>query len=167
MNKISELAEICAYRRRRFIETKTNLEIKPCFFHGCFIISHKRFENILSYGENISDLKLDKTIHAEHKAIINLPCLKRKKNLKKVDIIVVRTTKSGTLGLSKPCYHCLIAMNTLIKEKGYIIEDIYYTNSDGNLERTDLNKLLHDENCHVTKYYRTKVPEYRKKLKLN
>ncbi len=163
MNKVYNLVEECAYRRRRYIENKTNLEIKPCFFHGCLIVSHKRFENILSYGENVNHPLLQKMYHAEESAILNLPCLEKKKKLKKVDIIVVRTTKSGTLGLSKPCYHCLTLMNSLIKDKGYIIQHVYYTNgnkeypeSSKKIEQATLNKLIKDENIHISKYYRNK-----------
>jgi cytidine deaminase len=160
MNKVYELAEECALRRRSFIQTKTNLEIKIGFYHGAFIVSHKRFENILSYGENMSDTRLNKTIHAEEKAILNLPCLKPKKNLKKVDIIVVRTTKKGCLGLSKPCHHCIFLMDSLIKEKGYVVQSIYYTNENREVEQTTLNRLLQDE-IHISKYYRNQ------KLKIN
>jgi cytidine deaminase len=155
MNKVYELVEACSYRRRSFIKTKSNLEIKIGFYHGAFIVSHKRFENILSYGENMSDIRLNKTIHAEEKAILNLPCLEKKKNLKKVDIIVVRTTKHGCLGLSKPCYHCLIIMNSLIKEKGYVIQHVYYTDENREVEQTTINRLF-DEEIHISKYYRNK-----------
>jgi cytidine deaminase len=160
MNKVYELVEACSYRRRRCIEHKSNLEIKPAFYHGAFIVSHKRFENILSYGENVNHPLLPKMYHAEESAILNLPCLEKKKNLKKVDIIVVRTTKKGCLGLSKPCCHCIFLMNTLIKEKGYIIQDIYYTDENREVEQTTLNRLLQDE-IHISKYYRNK------KLRIN
>ena len=51
-------------------------------------------------------------------------------------------------------------MNSLIKEKGYVIQDVYYTDENREVEQTTLNRLLQDE-IHISKYYRNQ------KLKIN
>jgi len=56
--------------------------------------------------------------------------LKKIKN-RKMNLIVIRTTKTGILGNSAPCYHCtkFLSENNSIK-----IDKLYYSNSDGEIE---------------------------------
>lgn len=111
--------------------------------------------NLLSYGENMIKAANDKwTSHAEENAIRKLPVLPRKKHLKKVDLLVIRTSKTGVLGSSKPCIHCLMLLQTKLPEKGYKIQNIFYTNQQGDIREETLKSLLEDENMHMSKYYR-------------
>lgn len=93
-------------------------------------------------------------MHAEHDAIINLPCLPRKHHTKKVDIVIVKTSKTGCLGNSKPCLHCLAMMQMLAPKKGYRIDRVFYSNEFGHMVCYRLEHLLKDPNIHVSKYYR-------------
>jgi len=59
---------------------------------------------------------------------------------------VVRVNKSSTrLANSRPCWHCLVMMNTLAPKKGYRIRKIYYSDTDGNIIKTSLQQLLDEE----------------------
>ncbi len=91
------------------------------------------------------------TIHAEDAAFRKLPSLPRKR-LKKIDLLVIRTSKTGVLGLSKPCTDCLNVLQKL-PEKGYSLQKIYYSTRDG-IEETTLKRLLEDDNHHISKYHK-------------
>lgn len=94
------------------------------------------------------------TTHAEENAIRKLPMLPRKKHLKKVDLLVIRTSKTGVLGSSKPCIHCLMLLQTKLPEKGYKVQNIYYTSQHGDIHEATLKSLLEEDNIHMSRYYR-------------
>lgn len=65
------------------------------------------------------------SIHAEADMIKKIG---RKRNIPKaIDIVVIRCSKNGTVGESRPCYHCILAM---YKSK-LNIKNIYYSTGDG------------------------------------
>jgi deoxycytidylate deaminase len=71
------------------------------------------------------------SIHAEHNALTKLIRLNRYRRMidrsDKVDLVVIRFSKSGKLGDSRPCKDCLIRlMNSQIN-----INNVYYTDSSG------------------------------------
>lgn len=111
---------------------------------------------ILSYGTNIYDYSCGlKSKHAEVTAINNLPSQsKNKKNPTKINILVLRVSTTGKLGISKPCFHCILNMNSL-PTRGYIIKDILYSNENEEIVKTSLNKIISEGNFHITKYYKT------------
>ena len=91
-----------------------------------------------------------------------LPSLPRKKKLTKVDVVVIRTTRAGNLGISRPCVHCLEMMGKLLPEKGYRACDIYYSGFHGEVIKVSYSKLLEDrDNAHYSRYYKDR--NYRKK----
>ena len=51
--------------------------------------------------------------------------------MKKIDIIVIRTTCKRNLGNSKPCVKCLSDMYYLAPKKGYKINNVYYSDESG------------------------------------
>lgn len=110
---------------------------------------------LMSYGENRFKLRVeDGSVHAEVNAIQGLPSLPRNKRPKKVDLVVIRVTKAGCYRQSKPCLHCLQALRMRLPEKGYILEDIYYTSEDESIVSTRWNDLIQDTNPHITKWNR-------------
>lgn len=110
--------------------------------------------SILAYGENAHKCQCWKsTVHAEEKAIMNLPSLRRKKHLKSVDIVVIRTTKTGIFGNSQPCQHCMSVMEYQLPLKGYKLDKIYYTNSVGDIVVTTFAALSKKE-PHMSSFYR-------------
>jgi cytidine deaminase len=94
------------------------------------------------------------TTHAEIDAINNLMPLARNKKLKKINILVIKTTHTGKIGSSKPCLNCLINLSTLPEKKGYVVKNIIYSNVNEQLEKHTLNDLIKSNNHHITKFYR-------------
>ena len=107
---------------------------------------------MVSVGENKYNLKNTKTTHAEEDAIENLES-KSKKNLENVNLVVIKTTKTGVLGNSYPCIHCLHAMVEKTYIKGYKINKIYFSNSEGEIECHKLIDILYSRYQHVSSYY--------------
>jgi hypothetical protein len=115
-----------------------------------------RILNVMSYGINMYDnTRGVGTTHAEANAINNLPPRPRnRKHLKRIDILVIRTSQTGKIGMSKPCIKCIIDMTTIPPKRGYIIKNVSYSNSDGNIVTTSLNDMVEEGNYHVTRFYK-------------
>ena len=96
---------------------------------------------------------VDPGIHAEHNALLKLKSLENKKRLEPINLLVVRFSKTNKLLSSKPCNNCIKIMETIPEKKGYKIQTIYYSNSDGNIVKTNLANLKNDEQ-HSSMYYR-------------
>ena len=45
-------------------------------------------------------------------------------------------------------------MYTYAPIKGYKIDNIYYSDTDGNMKKDKLNKLIYDDNYHISRYYK-------------
>lgn len=102
-----------------------------CCFEGNF--------NVLGFGQNhYLTTTRAYTIHAERDAIDKLPFRRKKHG---VNMLVLRFTKNYKLCMSKPCDKCVNNMLYLFPKKGYVIKHIYYSNFDGDIERTTLKKL--------------------------
>ena len=94
-------------------------------------------------------------IHAEHDALsklINVK-LKTKKQLEIINILVIRLSKKNNLQSSKPCINCINIMKTMPAKKGYKINEIYYSNGEGNIIQTTLDDLDNEEK-HYSRFYR-------------
>ena len=98
--------------------------------------------NILSFGYNHYLPNKLNSIHAEHDSINKLPYYRRQRSFCSINILVIRLTKTNKLGMSRPCQNCIKNMNILPRKKGYIIKDVYYSDSEGKVVKTTLNKLL-------------------------
>ena len=94
------------------------------------------------------------TVHAEDTAIRKLPFLPKKKRLIKIDLLVIRTSKTGLIGNSSPCVHCLLLLQQKLPQKGYILQDIYYSNAAGCIIRSDLESLLTREDLYYSRFYK-------------
>lgn len=117
--------------------------------------------NLLSYGENVyKGSNVDYTVHAEDSAIRKLPSLPQKKHMKKVDMMVIKVSKSGCVGSSKPCIHCLLQLKQKLPAKGYRLHNIYYTDMEGNIWQSTVSRLLRDEEVHISKYYKDRAYLY-------
>ena len=112
-----------------------NLSILLVYFE----ISVNYEANILTYGSNyfLPENSIHNSIHAEHDAINRLPPVKTKK-IVNVNLMVIRASKTGVLGMSKPCEHCIKMMLIKGLEKGYYISKIYYSDINGDLIKTSL-----------------------------
>lgn len=108
---------------------------------------------LLSYGENRYKPADSGSFHAEEQAVRNLPYQPRNKRPKKVDLLVIRTSPTGTLGQSKPCTHCICVLQTMLPKKGYSLQNVYYTGTGGTLHETKLSYLINDSKPHTSRYY--------------
>lgn len=107
----------------------------------------------------------DKSIHAEHHAIQKLPRPQKKLNhLKKVDMLVIRVNRSGSLGNSKPCLHCLYMLSEKLPEKGYSLCKVYYSTEFGDINEKKLHALINEDVPHVTKYYQDNPSKLERKI---
>ena len=114
--------------------------------------------NILSYGFNfMGDINgLEPGIHDEHDAINKLKPLKKKKHLQNINLLVIRLSKKNKLQTSKPCVDCINKIKVLPEKKGYKIKNIYYSDDNENIVKSNL-KTLENEELHYSKYYRSKL----------
>jgi hypothetical protein len=113
---------------------------------------------ILSFGVNqLGDINgTTPGIHAEEDALSKLMPLKYKKRLESINILVIRLSPKNKLQISKPCSNCIKLLSIIPKKKGYKIENIYYSDADGNIVKTNLQTLENEEK-HYSKYYRNRV----------
>lgn len=113
---------------------------------------------ILSFGVNLIGDSDGKTpgIHAECHALEKLMPLKNKKRLESINLLVIRLSPKNKIQSSKPCSNCIETMKFLPPKKGYKIVNIYYSNAEGNIIKTNLKNLDNDEK-HYSKYFRRKL----------
>jgi cytidine deaminase len=115
----------------------------------------KRGCDIMTYGINMQvNIPYNRTIHAEADAIQRLPLIRGFKKLQPIHICVIKTTKTGKLGNSKPCVHCIQQMINTAPKKGYKIEWIYYSKNDGNIEKCKLSKFMETQILFMSSYYK-------------
>jgi len=138
------------YCEKRHVNVEVVLNISLAHF-----LQMSRIFKALSYGTNTYDSSRGvNSIHAEANAIMNLPPRPIKKHLKKIDILVIRTSGTAKLGISKPCAKCLIDLSNLPQKRGYIVKNIAYTSHDGNIINTTLKKLISSDEHHISRFYK-------------
>ena len=113
--------------------------------------------SVLTFGINkIGDsIKNTAGIHAEADAISKLLPLRNKKKLENINILVIRISPTNKIQSSKPCNHCIKMLHILPKKRGYHIQDIYYSNTSGDIIKTTLRNL-DNEDKHISQYYRNR-----------
>ena len=112
---------------------------------------------VLSFGMNqMGDSYGIKTgIHAEHDAINKLKSLNNKKTTESINLLVIRVSTKNSLQSSKPCANCIESMKILPIKKGYKIQNIYYSDAEGNIIIKSLTDLDNEEK-HYSRFYRKK-----------
>lgn len=114
---------------------------------------------VQSYGENQYNNPNDpscSSIHAEANAMKKLLPLPRQKKLKKVDLLVIRVSKNGQYGNSKPCIHCILNLHKNLPDKGYSLRDVYYTDEHGKIVSIRFNELMYETTPHISRFYTEK-----------
>lgn len=92
-----------------------------------------------------------KSLHAEADALIKFQARASQYKNQKVDLLVVRADSEGNLGMSLPCFACV---RLLIKYSRYIkLSHIYYSNSEGQIIKTNLNTLASNTNVRLAPAY--------------
>ena len=123
------------------------------YFKGKIATSKK--VKILAYGTNYvgNEKEDDPGLHAERDVLGKLVPLKYKKRLESINLLVVRLSKKNKVQSSKPCNNCIYWMRQIPEKKGYKIQNIYYSDGEGNIVRTTLN-VLENEEQHYSRFYR-------------
>jgi cytidine deaminase len=155
LQKMNQIIEIL-YRKRYCLPCDYNKSSNICneenFCHIACIVGNGG--NMLSYGINQpSKIRNFPGIHAEHNAILRLLPLRKKKQTRKIHLIVIRVSKTNKLQSSRPCIHCITIMRQIPESRGYKIKTISYSDANGKMVKTTLSQLERKE-PHYTKFYR-------------
>ena len=94
-----------------------------------------------------------KSVHAEQSAVGKLPSLPSRRKLVKVHLLVMRVSKSGQLGNSRPCMHCVLQLCQRLPRKGYTLDKVFYSNSERGITTTTLLDLAGDDSAHRSRFY--------------
>lgn len=96
-----------------------------------------------------------RSVHAEDHAVQRLPSLpNNRKRLHKLDILVVRVSKTGVMGNSKPCHNCLMVLSQQLPQRGYTISNVYFSNEHGNIQCMKLSSLLYHDEHHFSRFHK-------------
>ena len=128
--------------------------------HLCFYIPSKEsWTNMITYGEN-SMRRANSGLPSTHAEMDGLRRIKThhslnpKRNKDSYDIIVIRLSKSGKLGISRPCYHCVKSLN----DSNINIKYVYYSTGNGDeIVRESLSEMLNNEISHISAGWRRKM----------
>ena len=129
--------------------------------HACCILQGNiniKKATIISFGFNkMGDIYGNEAgIHAEYDAIQNLKPLGNRKKLEPINMVLIRFSTNYKLQNSKPCSMCVRNMKILPGKKGYIIKNIYYSDENGVIIKSNLNILKNSEQ-HYSRFYRRKM----------
>lgn len=91
------------------------------------------------------------SFHAEYNAIHKL--INKPNKPKEVDLLVIRITKSGILGNSRPCKYCLNHLKN-VYQLGITIKNIYYSNEYGSINREGFIQMFTNDKQHISSGYR-------------
>lgn len=91
----------------------------------------------------------DPQYHAEINALYKINTWKNKP--KKINLLVIRLSKTGKLGESRPCYHCLLQLT----KANIGIKYVYYSKND-KIIREKFDDMLYSQTIHISKGYRRK-----------
>jgi hypothetical protein len=123
-------------------------------FHICALLCNN---NVIAIGEKslrkLSTCPL--STHAEMHMLYKInknPKLSNRQN-KKYDILVIRISKNGSLGMSRPCYHCI---KTLLANNNINIVNVYYSDNDGNIICEKLVNMADSELTVISSGWKTR-----------
>lgn len=113
---------------------------------------------ILSFGVNQAGDSFGKNpgIHAEYDALTKLMPIRRKKKLESINLLVIRLSTKNKIQSSKPCFNCIETMKKFPPKIGYKIDNVYYSDLNGDIIKTNL-KSLNEEEKHYSYYFRRKL----------
>ena len=115
----------------------------------------------IAIGENSDRCRFNNSkikMHAEIDALKHLTYLIKSGKIKKstnskMDMVVLRVSKSGKLGESAPCFHCTdeIRKNSLVR-----INNLYFSNNDGTISCMKFNTWIESGTNHISKGWKWK-----------
>lgn len=97
----------------------------------------------VNYNPCVNSNRYVMSIHAECDALQNLRKLNKHRRFLKsgdgIDVVVVRISKNGKLGYSRPCKSCIQKL-TKLSEK-IKINNVYYSDSDGSFKKEKFKNM--------------------------
>ena len=90
------------------------------------------------------------SMHAEHDAMVKFLKINKSHRPSKIDILVVRMTKCGVLGNSRPCKNCIKRLIAHSMKYNIQIKRIYYSTEDGTIEYENFQNMLNSEKTYVS-----------------
>lgn len=88
------------------------------------------------------------SIHAEHAALIKL--LKLKNRPRYMDLLVLRFSKGGKLGASRPCLNCLNKLEYISLKHNIKICSVYYSTNDGKIDCEYLKDMRESPKTYIS-----------------
>ncbi len=119
------------------------------------VASLVRDASLISMGENCLQTSSPRnrggrssicSLHAEMNAIRKASSNRSIKDGALMDLIVIRVSPTGVLGMSRPCYRCVQKMYGA----RFKIDNVIYSTADGKIVSEKLNQLARSPNLHVT-----------------
>lgn len=129
--------------------------------HYAVFIKSGDFKNKKIIGQNYPICNSAySSIHAEHDALKKLLAIKYRK--KKYDLLVIRLSKTGILGPSKPCELCINRLNNVCNKKNIIINNVYYSNNSSDIINEKFCSLVSSNDK-----FRTSGERFKEKSKIS
>ena len=120
----------------------------------CFIMVAACVKKV-AYGLNSTRRDYTGTsTHAEMDALAKI--IGKGNKTRKLDLIVIKLTKTGQLGESRPCHNCL----RRLYESGVNIKHVYYSTSKGTMEKENFNSMLESPRTYVSYGMRCRNVKY-------
>lgn len=115
--------------------------------HICVFMNIKN--NNIIIGENTYNTITKISTHAEMNALSKIEKYNNYKTIgqrQKYDILVIRIGKTGKLGISRPCYHCINSLqNSNVK-----IRNVFYSTKTGKIVKEKLSEMNDQSFTHIS-----------------
>lgn len=111
----------------------------------------------IPYGENSTREARNGccySLHAEMDAIRHLPPLKLRGRKQVINLLVIRIDRVGNLKNSAPCAKCLEHMEQVNRLTSYKINNICYSDANGNIVIKKYGDIINQEIKHVSYRFR-------------
>lgn len=150
MKKISKIMIMHDETIEEYKKAMYNCPLFGGYLHMAFVICNNT--QIKTFGYN-HFRGTGQTVHAEISLMKKLK--KTDKNLK-INLLVLRINNNGTYGMSKPCENCIHMMEIIAFEKGYVLDKIYFSNYEGEIDGMKFFDLKNEEGKHISRYFRNR-----------
>ena len=106
----------------------------------------------LVLGENYMDNKGESSIHSEVDATskLNSHIVRKIKKSESINFLVIRFSKTGIIGSSRPCYHCLVKTEMMLKKKKINLKYVYYSKDDGTIVREKYTEMKNSNQTYIS-----------------
>jgi hypothetical protein len=96
-------------------------------------------------------------LHAEMDALRKLPFIPKKNRKIEINLLVIRVDKHGLIKNSEPCFMCIKHMDRLTKTTAYKLNDIYYSDENGNVILRKFDEMRLDPEKHISLRFRKNI----------